>query len=185
MMEPITTERLILRSWKDSDYLPFFRINSDPDVMEYFPVLLSHKESDEMATEIQHRINKNGWGFWAVEEKKSKMFIGFVGLNQPTYELPFNPCVEIGWRLSRKFWGYGYATEAANSTMEYAFDILSLNEVVAFTPVSNKRSRAVMERLGMTNSCKNFNHPKVPNNSTLKEHVLYKITREQWQSSNT
>ena len=102
-MEPITTARLILRSWKDSDYLPFFKINSDPDVMEYFPALLSREESDEMATEIQHRINNNGWGFWAVEEKKSKMFIGFVGLNQPNYELPFNPCVEIGWRLSRKF----------------------------------------------------------------------------------
>jgi len=181
----MTTERLILRSWKDSDYLPFFKINSDPDVMEFFPELLSHEESDEMATEIQRRINKNGWGFWAVEEKKSQMFIGFVGLNQPTYKLPFNPCIEVGWRLSKKFWGLGYATEAAKSALGYAFDILLLNKVVAFTPVSNKRSRAVMGRLGMIDSRKNFSHPQVPVNSKLKEHVLYKITREQWQSSNT
>ena len=160
-------------------------MNSDPDVMEYFPALLSHEESNEMASEIQRRINKNGWGFWAVEEKKSKKFIGFVGLNQPTYELPFNPCVEIGWRLAKEFWGYGYATEAGIKALEYAFETLLLNEVVSFTPVSNKRSEAVMQRLGMNNSQRNFNHPEVPANSQLYEHLLYKISRRQWQSSNT
>lgn len=185
MVEPIETERLILRQWKDSDFLPFFRINSDPDVMAYFPALLSHEESDEMGYEIQNRININGWGFWAVEEKKTENFIGFVGLNQPKTELPFNPCIEIGWRLAKDFWGYGYATEAGKSALNFAFKTLKINEVVSFTPAINTQSKAVMQRIGMKNSHRNFNHPKVPAHSQLYEHVLYKIKREEWQSSNT
>ena len=137
----VYTERLILRQWKERDILPFFKLNSDPEVMKFFPSLLSQKESNEMATEIQRRINKNGWGFWAVEEKKSKAFIGFVGLNKPKTELPCSPCIEIGWRLTKKFWGNGYATEAGNASLKYAFSELSLKEVVSFTTVSNKRSQ--------------------------------------------
>jgi RimJ/RimL family protein N-acetyltransferase len=87
-----------------------------------------------------------------------KVIIGFVGLNQPTSELPFNPCVEVGWRLDKEFWGYGFATEAGDSALEYAFKNLKLNEVVAFTAVSNEKSKAVMKRLGMKNSNENFNH---------------------------
>lgn len=181
-MHTLTTERLILRAWRDADYQPFFEfVNSDPEVMEYFPSTLSREESNKLAVAIQRRLAENGWGLWAVEEKASGQFIGFVGLNSPQVALPFSPCVEVGWRLSKAFWGKGYATEAAQEALAFAFTELELDEVVAFTAVPNVRSRAVMQRLGMFNAGDNFKHPSVPSDSPLYEQVLYKITREQWR----
>lgn len=181
----IPTKRLILRHWQKSDLQPFYELNSDPMVMEFFPAVLNREESDEFATEIQNRINENGWGLWAAEEKVSNKFIGFVGLNRPKTDFPFNPCIEIGWRLASEHWGKGYATEAGKKSLEIAFGALSLNEVASFTAVLNKRSEAVMKRIGMDNTERNFKHPNVPSNSLLQEHVLYKITREQWCKINT
>ncbi|WP_415895135.1 GNAT family N-acetyltransferase [Neptuniibacter sp. PT34_22] len=180
-MKILTTERLTLRSWREADSQPFFeQINSDPDVMGYFPSTLSREESDALATELQRRIDVNGWGLWAVEEKSSGQFIGFVGFNSPLIELPFTPCVEVGWRLSQAFWGKGYATEAAKKALEFAFVELGLDEVVSFTAVPNLRSQAVMTRLGLRDTGDNFNHPAVPSDSPLYEHVLFKITRDEW-----
>lgn len=175
------TERLKLRQWKASDFTLFYALNSDAKVMRYFPKLLNREQSDEFATEIQRRIDEQGWGLWAVEELESGAFMGFVGLNRPKTELPFTPCVEVGWRLASQFWGKGYATEAAEKALEHAFLTLQQKEIVSFTAVINKRSQAVMHRLGMSNTGKNFNHPSVDPESELFEHVLYKITATEWQ----
>ncbi|MCK5662672.1 MAG: GNAT family N-acetyltransferase, partial [Thiotrichaceae bacterium] len=118
-----------------------------------------------------------------VELKADHQFIGFVGLNNPQDNLPFNPCVEIGWRIAKQFWGQGLATEAANAALEFAFKNLKLDEVVSFTSMHNQRSKAVMERLNMTDAKQNFDHPALPVGHYLRQHVLYKISREQWQSS--
>jgi len=111
----------------------------------------------------------------------SKQFIGFIGLNEPGYTLPFSPCVEIGWRLARAYWGKGYATEGAQVSLNYAFSELGLEQVYSFTSVLNKRSLAVMQRLGMINVDTNFIHPLIAETDPLCEHVLYKITRSQWK----
>jgi ribosomal-protein-alanine N-acetyltransferase len=177
----IPTERLILRQWRESDLQPFYELNSNPTVMEFLPAVRNREQSDELAGEIQKRIDENGWGMWAVEEKGSEAFIGFVGLNRPTDELPFNPCIEVGWRLSEEYWGKGYATEAGKKALEIAFHELSLQEVVSFTAVRNKRSEAVMKRLGMFNTKRNFQHPGVSLSDSSSEHILYKITHEQWR----
>ena len=175
----LQTERLLLRHWIEEDLPPFAQLNSDAEVMEYFPETLSREQSDALATEIRHRMNENGWGMWAIEVKATGQFIGFVGLN--TNEVtPRGENVEIGWRLNRESWGQGYATEAAIAALHFAFDELQLDSVVAFTTVNNKRSRAVMERLGMLNTHENFDHPKVKEESPLREHVLYEITSEQF-----
>lgn len=178
-MTLLETERLILREWKESDLEPFYRLNSDPEVMAFFPARLTKSESDVLATEIQRRISDNGWGFWAVELKSEQQFIGLTGLNVPTIDLPFNPCIEVGWRLARKYWGYGYAQEGARKAMEFAFDVLSCEELVSFTSLLNKRSELVMQRLGMVNTGNNFFHPGVPSDSPLSEHVLYRMTSGQ------
>lgn len=123
-------------------------------------------------------ISNQGWGFWAVELKSTNSFIGFVGLHQADVELPFSPCVEIGWRLSKKYWNNGYATEAGRAALKFAFEILKLNQVVSFTSLKNKRSQAVMQRLNMINTNQNFEHPKLPIGHQLREHVLYKITKD-------
>jgi RimJ/RimL family protein N-acetyltransferase len=174
------TERLRMRQWVESDREPFARLNADSRVMAFFPRPLSRLESDAMAERIESRIAENGWGFWAIERLDNHEFIGFVGLNRPAPELPCSPCVEVGWRLSFEQWGKGYATEAAMQALNIGFDSLNLAEIVAFTPIGNVRSRAVMERVGMRNSGKTFDHPHVPAESGLRQHCLYKLTHADW-----
>ena len=176
----IKTKRLLLRQWREEDKSIFASINSDPEVMEYYPKVLNTTESNEMAHKLETLISQKGWGFWAVEKIKNKQFIGFVGLHEPTYDLPVTPCVEIGWRIGKKHWGHGYATEAATAALDFAFNSLDLEQVYSFTSVTNKRSWSVMKRLGMVNTNQNFNHPLITEDSPLKEHYLYRITRSQW-----
>jgi RimJ/RimL family protein N-acetyltransferase len=106
----IETDRLYLRQWASSDRQPFAELNADPEVMKYFPSTLGREESDAMADRCESLIEERGWGFWAVETKADGRFIGFVGLHVPIAELPFSPCVEVGWRISSSSWGKGYAT---------------------------------------------------------------------------
>ena len=178
----IKTKRLLLRQWNKADLADFALLNSDPEVMEYLPKILNREESDNLADRIISLLSDNGWGFWAVETISNNSFIGFVGLHEPKYELPVKPCVEIGWRLSRKYWGNGYATEAGNAALEFAFKTLNLNNVYSFTSVANLKSESVMKRLKLENQNKNFNHPSIPDDCQYREHVLYKIKKETWSA---
>ncbi len=167
------TERLRLRQWCAADREPFAALNADPKVMEFYPTPLDRAESDAMAIRCQALIDERGWGFWAVETKYSQDFIGFVGLHTPAPELPFSPCVEVGWRLAAKHWGNGFATEAARGALRIGFERLGLPDIVSFTSVANIRSRAVMERLGMSQAEEMFEHPAIPVGSALCKHCLY------------
>jgi RimJ/RimL family protein N-acetyltransferase len=180
----LQTERLRLRQWCDRDLPVFAQLNADPVVMEFYPAALTAEQSNSMADKLKSLIAEKGWGFWAVEVVADGHFAGFVGLHEPTYELPVTPCVEIGWRLAKEYWGKGYATEAANASLAVAFDKLNQSAVYAFASVSNRKSRAVMERLGMSNTHQNFEHPMIPEHHPLSEHVLYKITKADWLKNN-
>lgn len=179
----LETKRLFLRKWKQSDLKKFAELNLDPEVMEYLPTISSEEESNQLADKIISRLSENSWGFWAIETKDDHSFIGFVGLNEPKYELPVKPCVEIGWRLARKYWGNGYATEAGKASLAFAFNNLDVNEIYSFISIANKRSQAVMERLQLVNIHSNFDHPSIPFDSQYREHVLYKIDKEDWVAS--
>ena len=148
---------------------------------EFFPKLQTQEESFEMGRKILSLINERGWGLWAIEIPNQHKFIGFVGLHTPTNKMPFSPCVEIGWRLSKHYWGKGYATEAAEEALKYAFNTLNLNEVVSFTTLANDRSKAIMQKIGMHNSNQNFMHPDIEVSHPQCEHVLYKISKLAWQ----
>jgi RimJ/RimL family protein N-acetyltransferase len=175
----IQTPHLLLRRWRDSDLPAFAALNGDPRVMEFMPKLLSREESDAMAARIRMLMTIQGFGFWAVEVPGIADFIGFVGLHRPSFEASFTPCVEIGWRLARAHWGKGYATEAARAALAHGFTALGLNEIVSFTVPANRRSRAVMERLGMTrNPAEDFDHPALAAGDPLRRHVLYRLSRE-------
>lgn len=186
----LETERLYLRQWVEDDFARFAKMSADPRVMKYFPKLLSVEQSNQIAAKCQQLIADRGWGFWAVGLKKSHeagRFIGFVGLHEPQADLPFAPCIEVGWRLHPNYWGQGYATEAGRAALEFAFEVLNANEVVSFTAAINQPSRLVMERLGMTNTQSDFEHPAIPESDPphpLARHVLYKITRREWTASN-
>jgi len=173
----LETARIVMRQWRHEDYAEFARMNADPDVMRYFPSLLSSKESDALTKKFDKLIAEKGWGFWVAERKSDNAFIGLVGLNQAD-DLPVASCMEVGWRLAKVHWGKGYATETATASLYFAFSILEQNHVAAFTTVANSRSRKVMSRLGMKDREENFLHPRVSENSGLKEHVYYDISRE-------
>ena len=174
----ITTARLRLRPWRNEDLPAFAALNADPRVMAYYPEVLSRAESDALVARIRDHFAKHGFGLWAVEAPGRAGFIGYVGLAVPMFEARFTPCVEVGWRLAAEHWGRGYATEAASAVLAHAFGPLGLDGAVSFTAPANRRSRRVMERLGMTRSPENdFEHPSLPAGHPLRPHVLYRLSR--------
>jgi ribosomal-protein-alanine N-acetyltransferase len=175
----LPTDRLVLRQWRDDDREPFAAMSADPEVMRYFPRLLTREESDALIENQGLLLELRGWGLWAVEVAGGAPFIGFVGLAEPQFDAHFTPCVEVGWRLAREHWGHGYATEAARAVVACAFDQLELDEIVALTTSANVRSRRVMERLGMTHDpADDFEHPLVPPGHPIRPHVLYRLRRD-------
>lgn len=143
--------------------------------MEYLPAPLSREESDALADRIEDHILQHGWGLWAVEIPGVSAFAGYIGLARPTFEAHFTPCIEVGWRLAAEFWGRGYATEGAAAVLEFGFQSLMLREIVSFTVPANRRSVAVMERIGMIrNPHDDFEHPRLPQGHPLRPHVLYR-----------
>jgi len=182
LIEP-ETERLRLRQWSLGDRVPFYELNSDSRGMEYFPAPLTRAESDALADRIESLISERGWGFWAAELKESNEFMGFIGLHIPSPALPCSPCVEIGWRLAYQFWRNGYATEGARAALRVGFGNLELAEIIAFTSVLNRRSRAVMERLSMIEDRSTFEHPDIPAGNRLRRHCVYRLSKKDWVAS--
>ncbi|MBJ8554065.1 GNAT family N-acetyltransferase [Acinetobacter bereziniae] len=172
----LETEHLILRQWKESDYLPFINMGKDPEVMKYFPKNLTEDESIKIIQTVTEILNRNKWGIWAVELKENHKFIGFIGLHDQPLQFDFSPCVEIAWRLAKEYWGNGYATEGAKAVLQYAFNVLDLDKIVSFTAITNKSSEAVMKKIGMT-KVKEFNHPEFSLAPHLEKHILYEVTK--------
>ena len=179
VVEARRTERLVLRGWRDDDRAAWAAMNADPEVMRYFPDTLTREQSDAMLDRMDAALAEQGWGLWALERQDTGEMVGFTGLAVPRHDLPFNPCVEVGWRLARSAWGRGFATEAAREALRVGFDEVGLAEVVSMTSVPNTPSRAVMERLGMTRDPgDDVEHPAVPVGHPLRPHVLYRIRAE-------
>ena len=179
----LETARLRLRSWRDADRAPFAALNADPAVMEFFPALQDRAASDAAIDRWQAQLDSQGWSNWAVELAESGEFVGFVGLSVPRSVLPCSPCVEVGWRLARRFWGRGLASEAARAALGAGFERIGLAEIVSFTALANLRSRAVMERIGMRDARQDFEHPGVPEGHALRMHCLYRIDRKGWNAA--
>jgi [ribosomal protein S5]-alanine N-acetyltransferase len=172
----ISTERLGLRRWRQTDIDPFAKINSDEAVMKYFPATLSRSETIAMIQRIGDHFEKNGFGLYAVEEKKSGAFIGFTGFSIPSFESFFTPCVEIGWRYQKESWGRGLATEAAQACLQHGFNVLGFQQIFSFTSAINLPSEKVMKRIGMKKTGE-FDHPKLDKANRLCRHVLYRIDK--------
>ena len=175
------TQRLGFRVWHDRHRAPLAAMNSDPEVMRYFPALMTSEQTNAGVDAWREQFQERGWSNWAVELLDTEEFIGFIGLSVPKRQLPFTPCVEIGWRLKHSAWGYGYATEGAKACLRVGFEQLGLAEIVSFTALINLRSIAVMQRIGMMNCHSDFEHPAVPEGHPLRPHCLYKFTHSQWQ----
>lgn len=181
----LDTPRLLLRAWKPADFDDFVQMNQSPEVMRFFPDTLTPIQSVESVRRLSEELDSQEWGMWAIECKRTHQFVGMVGLQQRSIDdgildIPF---VEIAWRLPQKFWGQGLAPEAANVVLAYAFTQLKLETIYSLTALSNLPSQRVMQKIGMHNTEKNFQHPKLEADSPLSWHCLYKLTKSQWLSS--
>jgi 3-dehydroquinate dehydratase / shikimate dehydrogenase len=178
----LRTDRLILRPWRESDFAPFAALNADPAVMEYLPGLLNRADSDALARRIAEGMDRRGWGLWAVEIPGIASFAGFAGFAPVPFKARFTPAIEIGWRFARAHWGKGYASEAARTARDFGFATMKFGEIVSFTSTGNRRSRAVMARIGMKHDpADDFQHPSLFESHPLSAHVLYRLTEAAWR----
>jgi RimJ/RimL family protein N-acetyltransferase len=185
---PIRTPRLLLRNWRDDDRDLFHEINSDRQIMEFFPFRLNRDQAGALMDRLRRKIDGTGKGFLAVEIRETGECIGFTGLAPVDMGPVFaDGAHEIGWRLAPRYWGMGYATEAANASLDYGFAHFALDEIVAFAIPENHRSLAVMRRLGMRrDESRDFDHPRVPDSHPhLQRHAVFSITREEWKAART
>lgn len=174
----LRTDRLLLRRWLPADVDAYAAMNADPRVMEFFDAPLTRAESDAKFGRIQNLFDEHRFSMWAVELIGEAPFVGTIGLNKPTYEAHFTPCVEVSWRFMTDYWGRGIATEGARAALEFGFRELGLREIVSLTTVTNVRSRRVMEKAGMQRDpADDFDHPALPAGHRLRPHVLYRIAR--------
>ena len=156
-------------------------MNADPEVMQFFRGTLDRTQSDAFLDRIEQSFGERGFGLWAVERRSDGAFLGFTGLAWQTYDAPFTPAAEVGWRYARSAWGNGYATEAASAALTFGFEQAGLDEIVSVTSRLNTRSQRVMDRLGMTrNPDEDFDYPLLPEGHPLRPSVLYRITKHQW-----
>ncbi len=162
-----------LRQWQNEDLDRFAEMNSDTEVMRHFPSCLTHEESEVMFHRLQQSIQDQGWGLWAVDVEG--LAAGFTGLSKPKFTSHFTPCVEIGWRFRKEYWGKGIAFRAAQLAENFAFRELQLETLYSFTSTTNIRSRKLMERLDfLRNPEEDFLHPNLPDGHPLQKHVLYR-----------
>ncbi|WP_082477458.1 GNAT family N-acetyltransferase [Methylobacterium sp. Leaf93] len=173
----IETSRLLLRRWRDEDFIPFAALNADPIVRRWWSAgPLNQADSHAQAERLRRHIEDHGFGFWAVEVSQVSPFIGFVGLQNEEADMPFAPAIEAGWRLARAYWGQGYAIEAARAAFDDGFGRLGMSEIVAYAVEGNMPSRRVMERLGMHHDQRDdFNHPHRKSDDPFRRHVLYRL----------
>jgi RimJ/RimL family protein N-acetyltransferase len=175
----LETDRLLLRPWRAADRAAFAAMNADPEVMAHFDRRLTRSESDGLMARLQDRLGQDGIGFCAVERKADRALVGMAGLARARFDAAVCPCVEVGWRLARAEWGQGYATEAGAAWLAHGFERLGLVEIVAFVVPANRRSQAVMRRLGMVRDpARDFEHPALPEGHRLRPHWLFAAKRQ-------
>lgn len=172
----LETERLLLRRPELEDIEPWADMCADPVVMEYFPRLLTPTEARKQLEGFQRRWVSAGICFAAAVLRSSGAFIGLIGLGKPVWDAPFT--LEVGWRLAPAYWGHGYATEGGAASLARGFADFDVDSISAITTPENRRSRAVMERLGMSHDpADDFDHLLLEPDDPLRRHVHYKISR--------
>ena len=169
-----TSERLGFRNWIDSDIAKMINISSDPDVMEFFPAIAKKTETVEFIDKMKLMYIEKGYCYFAVDQLKDESFIGFIGLCYQIYESPVTPNVDIGWRLNKKYWNNGLATEGAKKCLEYGFNVIKLKNIISTTPKVNIKSIRVMEKIGMSQLTE-FKHPRIQSENKLSDFVCYEI----------
>jgi RimJ/RimL family protein N-acetyltransferase len=144
----LETERLRLRMFTQEDFVPYHIMCTDPEVVRYLGdgQPLSRMDAWRHLAIFLGSWQLRGYGMWAVEEKGTGQFLGRVGYIHPEGW----PGIELGWVLARRFWGRGFAIEAARAALNHGFQIFKLAHVISLIHPENRRSISVAERLGET-----------------------------------
>jgi RimJ/RimL family protein N-acetyltransferase len=177
----IETARLRLRDWRDEDVAPFVRHTNTEPVMRWLGGVLAE---DDLRKVIEERLmrwqRERGFTFWAVERKADDALLGFCGLKlADTAGSPIEGMHEVGWRLREDAWGQGYAKEAAIASLDFAFDRLGAERVVAITFAQNEASWGLMERLGMRRrEDLDYDDPRFPD---LNPTIVYSLEAGEWR----
>jgi [ribosomal protein S5]-alanine N-acetyltransferase len=173
----ISTERLIIRALTKEDVNGIYELDTDPEVHRYLGnnPITSIEQAKDVITFIQKQYVENGIGRWAIIEKSSNNFVGWTGLklikdivnNHTNY-------YDLGYRLQKKYWGKGYATETAAAVLDYAFTKMAVTEIFGIVDVENIGSNNVLKKLGLQ-----FVEIFMYENT---KHHWYKITKEEWEN---
>lgn len=171
----LETDRLVLRDWQAGDVDDLHRVCSDPQVMATLGPVMTRTGTAALVADLQARALNFGHTFWAIERNSDRRVIGFTGLVRGAIA-EIAEQLEIGWRLAADCWGQGYAREAAEAALTWAREHRPGEPVIAITARTNTRSRALMQRIGMTYMPeRDFEHPAVTEGDPLRPHVLYSI----------
>jgi RimJ/RimL family protein N-acetyltransferase len=174
----IETDRLILRAWREADVEPLHAMGQEARVMEFLGPLTDRAEAERIVRGQALNQSLFGHCFWAVERREYGEMIGFCGVNRGPEGHPLEGKLEIGWRLAHNVWGKGYAHEGARATLDWVWNNCDDDRLWSMTTPGNLRSRGLMERLGMRRHHDlDFDHPDVPDDSLLRAHVIYSISR--------
>jgi RimJ/RimL family protein N-acetyltransferase len=175
----IQTERLLLRSWREADRIPFFNLCQSPVVMACLGGPASLEQVDASIARVRASEERYGFCFWAIERREDEVFLGFCGFKVADVpEAPIDGEIEISWRLRQEDWGQGYAREAALASLRWAWANLTAPRVIAMTVPANRRSWGLMERIDMRRRVElDFDHPLFPDNHPLRRHIVYAADR--------
>jgi RimJ/RimL family protein N-acetyltransferase len=169
----VETARLRLRDWREEDIEPFIRHTNTSAVMRWLGGV-----RDDLPELIRERMmrwqRERGFTFWIVERKADGAVLGFCGLKIADQAgSPVEGMFEVGWRLREDVWGQGYAKEAAIASIDFAFDRLGADRVIAITFQQNESSWGLMKRIGMTRRVElDYDDPRFPD---LNPTIVYDI----------
>lgn len=169
-----TSHRLGFRTWQPFDLDDFTAINADQEVMRFFQKPLSREETQAMMDRMQRMFEERGFCYFAVNLLETKELIGTIGLGWKTFEADFTPCVDIGWRISKKWWNKGLTTEGAIACLEFAKQ-KGIPEVLSMASIGNTASIQVMKKIGMSH-WKDFDHSELQNFPDIQRCSLYRIS---------
>lgn len=180
----LETERLILRPFTPADIDNLVDLNSDPEVTFYInggkPISREDNETIYLPAYLAYHQRHQGYGFWAIEEKSTGSFLGWLHFRAPEGHPSDEP--ELGYRLKKSAWGKGYATEASRAVIDKGFHELGVRRVFATTMTVNVGSRRVMEKAGLQFVRTFFMEwpDRIPGDELGD--VEYALTRQEWEN---
>ena len=171
----LTTDRLILRAFRADDLPLYQALGQNPAVMQYLGGLWTPERTLAAAEGANRSLIEHGYGFLAVERRSDGAFLGIAGLSVEQW---YPDDLQVGWRLSQAYWGQGYASEAGRAWLNLAFERTGRTRIISMADVPNRRSIAVMKRLGM-----GFDHEaRLRDGDEEFDAAIYAITAQQWRA---